>query len=264
MIEAADSYISIELGIIVLADATYLATYRYLEGSKLARAHGLMEALAKEVNILIAILREENSLQDCKLLLGNFKSNNKSFKIRKGCCHATFRSSTRSKVWSRVFQKSSLRFQISFRLRRQQGTDILCHVPATAYFKPQQRLPHFCNLRYVSLVMTPSMASEDAGSASAALGVPISRLSADHFSIIVKFLEHEDIRTARLAGRELHFFLSPYLIKSVRFAPQGERLTFLEKLSQNHVFRQSVRILRFDTSLFELPLSTWNELDDSG
>jgi hypothetical protein len=94
----------------VLADASYPATYQYLEGNKLAGARGLVEASAMEVNILIAILREGNSLQDCKLLLGNFKSNNKSFKIRKGYCHATFRSSTRSKVWSRVFQKSSLRF----------------------------------------------------------------------------------------------------------------------------------------------------------
>jgi hypothetical protein len=112
--------------------------------------------------------------------------------------------------------------------------------------------------------MKPGMASKDAGSASAVFSVPISKLSADHFSIIVQFLEHEDIRSARLAGRELHFFLSPYLIKSVRFAPQGERLAILEKISQNHVFRHSVSTLRFDTNLFELSLSTWNELDNLG
>ena len=64
-----------------------------------------MEASRTKVNLLIAILREENSLQDCRLLFGNFKQNNKSFNIKMGCCHSTFRSSTRSKFWSRVCWK---------------------------------------------------------------------------------------------------------------------------------------------------------------
>jgi hypothetical protein len=93
---------------------------------------------------------------------------------------------------------------------------------------------------------------------------PISKLSADHFSIIVKFLELVDIQSARLASRGLHFFLSPYLIKSVRFAAQGDQLALLANISQNGVFRRSVRTLRYDVNLHELPVSTWNELDAAG
>jgi hypothetical protein len=98
MIEAADRFVSIVFGVIVLADVTYLVTYQYLEGNRLARAQQLMEASATEVNLLIAMLREGDSLQDCRLFLVCFKSNNKSFKIGKGGCHATFHSSTRSKI----------------------------------------------------------------------------------------------------------------------------------------------------------------------
>lgn len=43
----------------------------------------------------------------------------------------------------------------------------------------------------------------------------IRLLSLDIFSIIASFLSTEDIRCARLSGRELHFFLSPYLIRSI-------------------------------------------------
>jgi hypothetical protein len=93
---------------------------------------------------------------------------------------------------------------------------------------------------------------------------PISKLSADHFSIIVKFLELVDIQSARLASRGLHFFLSPYLIKSVRFATEGDQLALLAKISQDCVFRRSVRTLRYDVNLHELPVSTWNELDAAG
>jgi hypothetical protein len=96
MTEAANGYVSIGVGIAVLADVTYPVTYQYLEGNKLARARQLTEASATEVNLLIAILRGGDCLQDCKLLLGCFRSDKKSFKIRKGGCHATFRSSTRS------------------------------------------------------------------------------------------------------------------------------------------------------------------------
>jgi hypothetical protein len=98
MTEAANGYVNIGFGIVVLADVTYPVTYQYLEGNKLARARQRMEASATEVNLLIAILRGGGGLQDCRLLLGCFKSNNKSFKIRKGECHARFRSSTRSKI----------------------------------------------------------------------------------------------------------------------------------------------------------------------
>lgn len=90
-------------------------------------------------------------------------------------------------------------------------------------------------------------------------GNPISRLSADHFSIIVEFLEDHDIRSARLAGRELHFFLSPYLFRSINFYPSQEGLDTLEMISQNDAFSRNVRVLRFDTSLF---LSRWHASDD--
>jgi hypothetical protein len=79
---------------------------------------------------------------------------------------------------------------------------------------------------------------------------PISRLSTDHFSIIVEFLDHHDIRSAKLAGRELHFFLSPYLFRSINFYPSQECLDTLEMISQNNDFSHNVRVLRFDTSLF--------------
>ncbi len=103
-----------------------------------------------------------------------------------------------------------------------------------------------------------------AGLTPVAIENPISKLSADHFSIIVKFLELADIQSARLASRGLHFFLRPYLIKSVRFAAQGDQLALLAKISQNGVFRRSVRTLRYDINLHELPVSTWNELDAAG
>jgi len=62
MIEAADSYISFGMTVMVLADATYPATYQYLEGSGLATAYEQMEAPARKANILIAILMEGSSL----------------------------------------------------------------------------------------------------------------------------------------------------------------------------------------------------------
>lgn len=42
-------------------------------------------------------------------------------------------------------------------------------------------------------------------------------LSLDIFSIIASFLTTKDIRCARLSGRELHFFSSPYLIRALDF-----------------------------------------------
>ena len=65
MTEAANGYVSIGFGITVLADVTYPVTYQYLEGNKLARAQQLMEASATEINLLIAILRGGDGLQDC-------------------------------------------------------------------------------------------------------------------------------------------------------------------------------------------------------
>ena len=112
--------------------------------------------------------------------------------------------------------------------------------------------------------MTLGMASYDVTPVSLARDVPILKLSADHFSIIVKYLEVQDIRSARLAGRGLHFFLSQYLLRSVRFAPQAERLIILEQISQNEIFRHSVKTLRYDLRLLELPLPQWAEVDASG
>jgi hypothetical protein len=102
IMEAANSYISTEIAVMVLANPTYPVTCRYLKGSRLATAHDLMEASTKKANILIAILRERSSLQDCEQISRYFESNEKSFKLRKEVCRATFGSSTRSKVWSRV------------------------------------------------------------------------------------------------------------------------------------------------------------------
>jgi hypothetical protein len=165
--------------------------------------------------------------------------------------------------------KSSLRFQISSCLDRQQGSSNQHHVPSLL---PRYLLP---NEIHLSQLLLPcghifrgrilSMPLNHAGLTPVALNKnPISKLSADHFSIIVKFLELVDIQSARLASRGLHFFLSPYLIKSVRFAAQGDQLALLAKISQNGVFRRSVRTLRYDVNLHELPVSTWNELDAAG
>ena len=42
--------------------------------------------------------------------------------------------------------------------------------------------------------------------------------------------------TARQAGRELYFFLSPYLFRSIIFSPHRERLNIPEMVSQNDAF----------------------------
>ncbi|KAN0120114.1 hypothetical protein V8E51_002322 [Hyaloscypha variabilis] len=105
------------------------------------------------------------------------------------------------------------------------------------------------------------MALKDAVAICSTLAAPISKLSADHFSILVKFLEEKDIQSARLAGRHLHFFLSPYLFTAVRFLPHQERLNTLQAISQNDVFCRSVRTLRFDASLHQPPLK-WRKQAD--
>jgi hypothetical protein len=111
------------------------------------------------------------------------------------------------------------------------------------------------------VVKKPGMASNYGVAALPIIDYPISKLSVHHFSIIVKFLDEQDIRSARLAGRELHFFLSPYVFKSIRFTPHRECLDMLKIVSQNDVFSRSVKTLRYDTSLFQLPM-VWDELDD--
>ena len=82
----------------------------------------------------------------------------------------------------------------------------------------------------------------------------ISSLSVDHFAIIATFLDIEDIKNARLAGRELHFYLSPYLIQSVRFAPHKSCLDIIDAISRDSVLSHNVRTLRFDASIFRLPM----------
>jgi hypothetical protein len=96
------------------------------------------------------------------------------------------------------------------------------------------------------------MASDNTEPVCPSLQGSFSKLSADHFSIIVTFLDNQDIRAARLAGRELHFFLSPYLFKSIRFAPQRRRINILEKISRNPVLSRNVRTLRYDVGIFQL------------
>lgn len=79
---------------------------------------------------------------------------------------------------------------------------------------------------------------------------PISKLSVDHFSIIAEYLEKRDIQSARLSGPELHFFLSPYLFRSIRFAPHQDCLNLIDTVSHDDVLSSNVRTLRFDSSLF--------------
>jgi hypothetical protein len=185
-----------------------------------------------------------------------------------GCCHSTFRSWTRSKFWSRVCWKKLFEVPNFFlpgqAARQPRSTS---RAEPVAYLRPN--LPISCITTsspcgYIFRVIILDMPLNHAGLTHPALDKPISKLSADHFSVLVKFLELQDIQAARLASRGLHFFLSLYLIKSVRFAAQGDQLAVLTKISQNHVFRRSVRTLRYDVNLHGLPLSTWNELDAAG
>jgi hypothetical protein len=109
--------------------------------------------------------------------------------------------------------------------------------------------------------MKPSMALNYGPTASLVPDKPILKLSVDYFSIIVEYVEDQDIRSARLAGRDLHFFLSPYLFRSISFPPSQKFLDILEMVSQNEVFSHNVRILRFKSNLF---LLTEDEPNDRG
>jgi hypothetical protein len=223
-----------------------------------------MEASAKEVNILIAILREGYSRQRLQTAFGKLQIKQQKLQDQKGMLSFDVSLINAFKGLKSRFQEKLFEVPNFFQpcqATRQQVFSITC---THAYSNHQEQLLLFCELHNVYIFMTLGMALRDTGPAAPILNAPISRLSADHFSIIVKFLEFEDIQSARLAGRELHFFLSPYLIKSIRFAAQGERLHVLERLSHNEVFSRSVRTLHFDMSLFELPHSIWNELDASG
>ncbi|KAF8858033.1 hypothetical protein BDZ45DRAFT_743847 [Acephala macrosclerotiorum] len=95
----------------------------------------------------------------------------------------------------------------------------------------------------------------------AAACLPLSKLSLDVFAIIADFLEVSDIQSARLAGRDLHFFLSPYLFRAVTFAPHQESLDRLSKISQDPALSFNTRTLRYDTSIFRLPNSK-HEFDE--
>ena len=90
----------------------------------------------------------------------------------------------------------------------------------------------------------------------------LAKLSVDHFTIIASFLEKRVIQSARLAGRELHFFLSPYLFNSVRFAPHKQSLDIVDNISKDQVLSQNVRSLRFDASICRLP-GMEDDLDSS-
>jgi hypothetical protein len=88
----------------------------------------------------------------------------------------------------------------------------------------------------------------------------LTNLSVDHFTIIASFLEKRDIQSARLSGRELHFFLSPYLFKSIRFAPHQESLDIVDNVSKDKVLSHNVHAPRFDASICRLP-GVVDELD---
>lgn len=82
----------------------------------------------------------------------------------------------------------------------------------------------------------------------------VTKLSLDHFTIVASFLETQDIQSARLAGRVLHNYLSPYLFKAVRFAPHIKAIDVFDKILKDSVLSHNVHELRFDTSLYRLPI----------
>jgi hypothetical protein len=81
----------------------------------------------------------------------------------------------------------------------------------------------------------------------------LSMLCVDVFLIIETFLDTQDIRNARLSGRELHAFLSPYLIKSIRFAPTKSCFQVIQNIATHPTLSSSVDTLCYDTTLFRLP-----------
>ncbi|PVH78445.1 hypothetical protein DL98DRAFT_516772 [Cadophora sp. DSE1049] len=82
---------------------------------------------------------------------------------------------------------------------------------------------------------------------------PISKLSVDHFSLISEYLSINDIRSTRLSNRELHFFLTPYLFRSITFASHQEYLDIIDAISRDFTLSSNVRVLRFDTTIFKRP-----------
>lgn len=112
------------------------------------------------------------------------------------CCHSAFRSSTRSKFWSRVcwkklFERS--KFLLAWAGSKAAALYITCRACCLPCLLPIFRF------------RIPGMLLNHAGLTPVALDNPISKLSADHFSIIVKFLELVDIQSARLASRGLPY-----------------------------------------------------------
>jgi hypothetical protein len=89
---------------------------------------------------------------------------------------------------------------------------------------------------------------------------PFLKLSLDLISIIAEFLNTKDIKSARLSGRHLHYFLTPYLFRSVTFAPYQECLDRLKFIAQDPVISHHTKTLYFDCTVFRLPAEI-DELD---
>jgi hypothetical protein len=81
---------------------------------------------------------------------------------------------------------------------------------------------------------------------------PFASLSIEIFAIIAEFLDVRDIQSLRLAGRNLYFLSSPYLFRTVSFAPHQEDLDRLKMISQDVLLSHHTRTLRYDATILRL------------
>lgn len=83
--------------------------------------------------------------------------------------------------------------------------------------------------------------------------IPFATLSVEVFAIIAQYLDLTDIQSSRLAGRILYFLSSPYLCRTVTFAPHQEDLDRLKKISQDPLLSHHTHTLQYDTTILKSP-----------
>lgn len=83
--------------------------------------------------------------------------------------------------------------------------------------------------------------------------IPFANLSVEVFAIIAEHLDIKEIQSSRLAGRHLYFLSSPYLCRTITFAPHQEDIDRLKKISQDRLLSHLTHTLRYDTTILKLP-----------
>lgn len=104
------------------------------------------------------------------------------------------------------------------------------------------------------LVFYQEMASfMDSLAPSAVSCVSFATLPVEIFAIVANLVDLKDIKSLRLTARDLLSRSSPYLFRTVTFAPHQEDLDRLDKIAQDGLLSFHTHTLRFDTTVMRIP-----------